>query len=480
VSRASSPVLVLRDADVGGRRCDVRIAGGLIASIDPSMDASTRTSVAGADLVVECEGGALLPGLHDHHVHLLATAAAACSVQVGPPDVRDHREFAAALTRAATLVPEGGWIRAVGYHDSVAGPLNRWRLDAVCPDRAVRVQHRSGALWILNSAALRAAGIDTVTSLPDGAERDEDQTPTGRFFRLDTWLRQRVPPPSLEMATLGGRLASFGVTGVTDATPYEDASELIVLSDAIADGRLPVRVSVTGAPGIAGPLPEGLHLGPAKLLLPDHNLPSLDDLVDAMRAARDRNRNVAVHCVTREALVLTLTALREAGSRSGDRIEHGAVIPRELFLDLAELGLCVVTQPGFVAVRGDDYLAEVDPVDVPDLWRCGSLLDAGIPVAAGTDAPFGHLDPWYAVATAIDRRTATGVPFGPGENLAPRHALRLFLGTPQDPGGSSRQVTPGASADLCLLDRPLRDAVITPRAHHVRATIVGGVVVYQV
>jgi predicted amidohydrolase YtcJ len=467
-------VVVLRNAEVRGRRCDVRIVGNRVASVDPSTGARPPSG----DTVVDCDGGALLPGLHDHHLHLLAAAAAATSVHVGPPEVQDHRDLAAALTRAAHAVPAGGWIRAVGYHDAVAGPLDRWRLDVLCPDRAVRVQHRSGALWILNSAALRAAGIDIATPLPAGAERDQEQTPTGRFFRLDAWLRRRVPPPSLEIAGLGRQLASLGVTGVTDATPYEEVRDLSLLAEAAGDGRLPVRVTVTGAPGITGSLPEGLDWGPAKLLLPDHHVPVLDGIVAAMRAARARHRNVAVHCVTREALVLTVAALREVGSRRGDRIEHGAIIPPELFVDLAELGVCVVTQPGFVHARGDDYLAEVDPSDVPDLWRCGSLLDAGIPVAAGTDAPFGALDPWSAIATAIDRRTATGTPLGPGESLAPAQALRLFLGTAKDPGGPPRLVTPGEPADLCLLDRSLPDALRRPRAAHVRVTIAGGAVVY--
>ena len=176
--------------------------------------------------------------------------------------------------------------------------------------------------------------------------------------------------------------------------------------------------------------------------------------------------------------MLTLTALREVGARHGDRIEHGAVVPGELFPDLAHLGLCVVTQPAFVPARGDAYLAEVDPSDVPDLWRCRSLLDAGIPVAAGTDAPFGPLDPWRAIAAAIDRRTATGVLLGPGENVAPAQALRLSLGRATDPGGSPRMVTPNAPADLCLLDRPLPDVLRRPRAGNVRATIAGGAVVH--
>jgi predicted amidohydrolase YtcJ len=51
------------------------------------------------------------------------------------------------------------------------------------------------------------------------------------------------------------------------------------------------------------------------------------------------------------------------------------------------LALTVVTRPGFVAARGDRYLADVDPAEHDNLWRCGFLLAAGVGVAAGSDAP---------------------------------------------------------------------------------------------
>ena len=107
---------------------------------------------AGADVVVDAAGGAVLPGLHDHHVHLLALAAARQSIRLGPPDVGDRAAFDAALRAAAA--GGTGWLRGIGYHESVAGPLDRDRLDALVPGRPVRVQHRSGAMWVLNSRAL--------------------------------------------------------------------------------------------------------------------------------------------------------------------------------------------------------------------------------------------------------------------------------------------------------------------------------------
>ena len=62
--------LLIRDAELDGRRVDVRCAGGLVAEI------GERITRRPGDEVLEAGGGALLPGLHDHHLHLLAMAAA--------------------------------------------------------------------------------------------------------------------------------------------------------------------------------------------------------------------------------------------------------------------------------------------------------------------------------------------------------------------------------------------------------------------
>ena len=73
-----------------------------------------------------------LPGLHDHHIHLLAFAASLNSVPCGPPHVTCERELAEAL-RARQPANPGAWIRGVGYHPSVAGDIDRSWLDRVLP-----------------------------------------------------------------------------------------------------------------------------------------------------------------------------------------------------------------------------------------------------------------------------------------------------------------------------------------------------------
>src|SRR3546814_4082158 len=102
-----------------------------------------------------------------------------------------------------------------------------------------------------------------------------------------------------------------------------------------------------------------------KVVVDDGAYPALDDLAADLATAHRAARPVAVHCVTRTALVLALAAWDIAGSHPGDRIEHGAVVPPELIDRIRHHRLTVVTQPGFVAERGDQSRADVDPDDLP-------------------------------------------------------------------------------------------------------------------
>jgi predicted amidohydrolase YtcJ len=457
--------LLIRDAELASERADLRIEAGRIAALGRGLAA------APGDRVLEARGGALLPGLHDHHLHLLAWAAALGSVPCGPPAVRDERALAAALRGARGA----GFVRGVGYHESVAGALDRARIDALLPGRPVRIQHRSGALWMLNSAACRALGLDGGADA-EGVERDAAGVATGRLFRLDAWLRARLAAePAPDLAPVGAALARAGVTGVTDATPDLAPAALAALGAARSGGVLPQHLVLLGAPAPG----DGFAAGPAKLVLDERALPPLAALVTRVRAAHAGGRAVAVHCVTRAELVLALAALEEAGVRAGDRIEHASVAPPELVAWLARLGLTVVTQPGFVRSRGDDYLREVELRDRPWLYRCAGFAEAGVALGAGTDAPFGEPDPWRAMQAAVDRRTAAGEALGAAEALSPERALALFTTPAGAPGGAPRRLEPGARADLCLLDRPWSRAREALASDAVAATIGTGELIWS-
>ncbi|MFC4942914.1 amidohydrolase family protein [Pseudonocardia sp. GCM10023141] len=450
--------VVLRDVEVRGRRTDVRVRDGRVAAIGALEPQPGEETVDGS-------GGALLPGLVDQHLHLLAMAAAARSTPCGPPAVRDRSALVAAL--AAAPADAHGWVRGVGYHETVAGPLDTAALDGLHADRPVRVQHGSGALWIVNGRAARLLGLAGATHR--GIERDAHGEPTGRLWRADDWLRTRLPHPEPpDLGTVGATLSRFGITAVTDATPGLDPGALAAISGAIDQ-----HTTALGVP-LGHPVPPGVTAGPFKIVLADSGLPELDALIADIRAAHAVGRGVAVHCVTREALVLLVAALEEAGSHGADRIEHAALVPEELIDTLARRGLRVVTQPGFLADRGDRYLREVPAEDHGDLYRCRSLLIAGVPLALSSDAPYGPLDPWSVIAAAVHRRVPGDTVTGPAERLTPTEALAAYLAPADDPGGPPRRVHVGAPADLVLLAAPLPEVLKAPDSAAVRATLING------
>ena len=463
--------LLLRNAELAGHiRADVRITGGTVAEVSPGL---RRHGEAEYD----CQGGAVLPGLCDHHLHLSALAAWSESVRCGPPDVSSAAGLSAAL--AAAGPDRHGWIRGVGYAEPVAGDLDAAALDRLRADRPVRIQHRSGALWMLNSAALAALSADGAHH--PGLERGADGRPNGRLWRADDWLRGRLPragPPSL--ARVGADLLRHGVTAVTDATPDLDDQAIAAITEAMSRGELPPDVLLLGAP-LDAVLPADLGrpgpaAGPYKIVLADSGLPACDELADRIRTAHAARRPVAVHCITREALVLLMAALQDAGPRPGDRIEHAALVPRELLAGLARLGVRVVTQPGFLPHRGDDFLRDLPPGDHPDLYRFATLRRTGIPVALSSDAPYGPLDPWAVLTAATCRRTASGQVAGPEERLTFAEALDAYLAPPGDPGGPPRRVRAGTPANLAILRAQLADVPQLPEP--VLAVLMHGVLRY--
>src|SRR5690606_11228625 len=126
-------------------------------------------------------------------------------------------------------------------------------------------------------------------------------------------------------------------------------------------------------------------------------------------------------------------ALAAAGSEPGDRIEHASIATPEGMALLAEQDVTVVTQPNFVRERGDVYLADVPARERCWLYRGRSFLEAGVTLAAGTDAPLGDPNPWLAMQAAVDRRTSSGSTLGEEEALSPEDALALFTGDPLAP-----------------------------------------------
>ena len=454
--------LVLRDVEIDGRAGqDALIGGGRILAVGP------RLAAGGPEL--DGRGGALIPGLADHHIHLMGLAAEAASVTLD--GVANASDFADRVIAGLAARPDGGWVRITGYHEAMAGELTRQELDVIAPRHRLRVQHQTGSLWILNSRAILALNLDDP---PPGLERGRDGRPTGRIWRGDVWLRGQIgvePPP---LAPIGRQLADFGITHLTDASVTTDSGTADLMAHAVRTGALPQRLMLMSGGSLTAPNDQAFAIGPVKILLDDHDLPPVQDVMATIERARGWGRGVAVHCVTAAELAITLAAFEGAGALPGDRVEHGGVIPLGAIPQLAALGLTVVTQPAFVRERGDRYIKEVDPSEHLDLYRCASLFMGGVAVAASSDAPYATPDPWVAMAAAMDRTTRSGRVLGAGERVPPAAALAMYLDAPTAPGRTRRRVALGEPADLCLLRAPLRDVLASPTAEWVRATLVAG------
>lgn len=462
--------MLIRNAELHFGACvDLRIANGRIATI------GERLSRDGDEPVFDAAGGALLPALRDHHLHLRSLAAARASVVCGPPQV-DSAEALAMRLCAADATGEG-WLRGIGFHESVCPMLDRDWLDRHAGARPLRVQHRSGRLWIFNSAGLASLGVGDVGD--DPFERTGGRL-SGRLYDADDWLRGRLPrtPQSLHM--LSRALAARGVVGLTDTTHTNGAEAFADFVAACARGELLQELAVMGNAELDaigdGP---GVRRGAHKFHLHEHALPPFDELCAAIARSHAHARAVAFHCVTRTELAFALAALEAVGARQGDRLEHAAITPPELVDTIAALGLLVVTQPNFIAERGDAYLADVEPDDLPWLYRLRGLVDAGVALAGSTDAPFGAADGWAAMQAATERRTPRGNIVGAGERLSPEAAFALFTGSLTQPQVPATPLAIGSRADLCLLDRPWRAA--RPRLADVvvRATWRGGEMIWN-
>ena len=459
--------LLLRNVEIEGHPfLDARLRNGRI------VETGEHLGPGGTE--IDGRGGALLPGLIDHHTHLFALAAESASIRLTSQSAGGLER---ALRARHVALPPDVWLRVVGYEDLGQALLDRHALDRILGDRPVRVQHCSGSLWILNSLALNRVRVDDDTA--SCVERDGRGNPTGRLWRADDWLRARLAaePPSL--APISASLAALGVTGVTDASVTNDRAQAAIFARAVRAGELRQRLFLMSDGALEAPGDRAFRVGPVKILLDEGALPDLGHAVVVMSEAHRSGRAVAVHCVTAGELAFTLAAFTEAGTIDGDRIEHGGVIHPYAAEAIARLGLAVVTQPGFVFENGDRYLADVDPDDMPYLYPCGSLIRAGIKVAGSSDAPYASSNPWLAMAAAVRRTTRAGRRLGADEQIAPARALSLFLGDFADPGGPPRRVRVGAPADLCLLDRPVGDALNAFDSDLVAATIVDGRVIYQ-
>jgi len=233
----------------------VAIGDGIIVGVG---DSTTVAALRDRETeIVDLGGAAVLPGLHDSHVHALFAGLEqfACGFAPGA----SPQAIAEAVAACVAGTAPGAWILGGNWVAAVFEPRqqNRAFLDAVAPDHPVLLNDEAHhSVWV-NSKALELAGITSDTPDPDGGiiERDGAGEPNGLLRESATRLVERaIPPASLaarrEALILStNQMLSFGITSFTVAsvrTP--DIGPLSALSE---EGLIKQRVRgcIVWAPG---------------------------------------------------------------------------------------------------------------------------------------------------------------------------------------------------------------------------------------
>jgi predicted amidohydrolase YtcJ len=455
--------------------------------------------------LIDGQGMALLPGFIDAHCHLLSYAASLLSVDCSPRAIRSIGDIRAALAAAAAHTPEGRWLRAVGYDETDLAEgrhPTRWDLDAAVARHPVRLMHRTGRACVLNSRAMSLVGLHAGSEEPPGGFIERDPAsgePTGLLLEMNDVVDPFVPPLSYEELSAGVRQAaqvflSQGVTAVQDATATNGSQEWELFRRLMAEGCLPLSVTLMEGYRHLGELPEAdgalpLRRGPVKVViaeLGEELHPGSEELEDIVWRVHQARRQVALHAVGEAAVAAAARALAAALRRRPyrdhrHRIEHCGVCPPALAGRLAALGVVVVTQPTFVYHNGDRYLRHVPAQDLPHLYPLRTLLEAGVPLAAGSDAPVAPPGVVSGLVGAVRRLSSGGATVTPGQAIPAEQALAMHTcaaGHAAFEEGMHGSLRTGKRADLVLLSGdPLSGAPTD--ALRVEMTVVGGQIAWQ-
>ena len=496
----------MRTRDGASRGLAVRLGEGRVLAVGPERD--LRHGAAAE--VVELEGGCVIPGFRDGHLHL-ATGALQVLARLDLRGARSEDEVLHQVRAVAGRTPPGTWIRGFGWdHTAWSVPRfpDRHALDRVAPEHPVFLARVDGHAAWLGSRALRDLGIDMGTPDPAGGriERDAGGAPTGLL--LETAMEQaaaRIPPeaPAERERAVRAALAHTAAHGITAA---EDVTEpwAIELYRRLRDARaLTLRISAWLPLEVEDPEAEDLRrrhpardrwlsvstrkayldgtLGSRSAALLD---PYADDpgscgilrhdtgeLLRRLAPAARAGWAVALHAIG-DAAVRQAVRVLAAIAPGRHRIEHLQLVAPGDAERIAAAGITASVQPVHLADDAPWVRARLGEDRIPRAYAFGSLVHAGVPLVFGSDWPIASLDPRRTLAAAVTRRPAAGgAPIVPAECLTIEQAV----------AAASREswVRAGMEADLVVVtEDPLHVPADELERVQVLATYVGGRRVY--
>lgn len=477
---------------------------------------------------IDLKGAAAYPGFVDSHVHLTGVGLRETTLNLDQVTsvaglVEAVKAWAAAHPGSEPITGRG-WIET---HWPEGRFPTRADLDAVSADRPIVLIRADGHAAVLNTAALKLAGITGTTPDPVGGriDRTPEGEPTGML--IDTaqdLVRAKLPPLSLadRREALQRAVQLYADRGWTTAVNMStSADDLKVLMALAAEGLLPIRVDVFMAPEDAG---EVLERGPyedatgrvrvrgvklymdgalgsrgAALLKPYTDRPDSSGLLIAdhdatlalLKQAQAVKAQVAFHAIGDRGNRLVLDWYEEA---LGDdraaaralhwRIEHAQILDPKDIPRFAALGIVASMQPSHAI--GDLWFApaRLGPGRLAGAYAWKALLDSVATVVFGTDAPVEVGDPrieFYAAVTRKDLQGRSGSGWHPEQAIDRPSALSAFTLTPNIvDGGDCGVLVQSCPADITVFSA---DIMTIPQADILTVkpvlTVVAGKIVHD-
>lgn len=495
------------------------IAVGTDAAIKPLAGPGTVLR----DLDSTHTGTVVFPGFNDAHTHL--GSAGQTKIHLDLTGVQSLDTMLAKVKAFADALPTAHWITGGNWDHTLWTNKRlptRQDLDKVTGGRPAFLDRVDGHIAIANTAALKAAGVTGTTKPPQGGAIDLDARgePTGILRESAQALVQNlIPPPTSEERRRGNQLAiddavAHGVTSVQD---FSDWRDFLVFEEMEKESKLKVRI--TEWIPFRSPLPEilqmrdhhdlndpMLHTGMLKGFM-DGSLgsrtaamkePFADDPrntglpqytqseLNAMTKERAQaGFQIGFHAIGDKAAAMALEAFEQAGvtPAARDRIEHAQVVDPADIPRFKHLGVIASMQPNHLLTDMNWAEDRLGPKRAAYSYAWKAFLDAGVPLAFGTDYPVEPITPFRGLYAAVTRKSEDGTRTYFQENKVTRgealYAYTQGSAYAEFAEKHKGKLVPGYDADFVLVDRNLC-TIDAPAllGTQVRATFVAGKEVY--
>lgn len=502
------------------------VASGSRETVMRHVNATTRQ--------VDLKGRTVIPGLNDSHLHIIR-GGLNFNMELrwdGVPSLADALDM---LKKQVARTPAPQWVRVVGGWNEFQfaegrGPTLE-EVNAIAPDTPVFILHLYDSA-LLNGAALRAVGYTKDTPNPPGGEiqRDKRGNPTGMLIArpnaglLYATLAKgpKLAPEDQRNSTLHfmRELNRLGVTSAIDAgggyQAYPD--DYAVIMDLAKRSELTVRIAYNLFTQNAkkeiedfakwvkvtkpGDGDDFLRVNGAGEMLvfsaadfedflePRPDLPdTLEDELEAVVKLLVANRwPFRLHATYNESIERFLNVFERVNATipfDGLRwfFDHCETITQKNIERVRALGGGIAIQHR-MAFQGEYFIQQYGEDAVKRTPPIRHMLDAGLPVGAGTDATrVASFNPFVSLYWMVSGKTVGGTSMYSSENRLDRmEALRRYtVGSAWFSNEDDRKgaLVPGQFADFAVLSEDYF-TVDESRIKFLTSamTVVGGKIVY--